>query len=199
MVDEWGCWFDVEPGTNPGFLYQQNTMRDALVACLSLNIFNKHSDRVKMANIAQLVNVLQSVILTEGPKMILTPTYYVFRMYKHHQNAQLLESYSETKLIGEGEYKVPNISESASIDDAGVIHVTLGNLSPESTEEIEIQFSDKRPVSVCGSVLSGKWQHITPLKLRMKLRKRIYCFSYYRRRHHCVTLPACSVVSLAIQ
>ncbi|HKM21203.1 MAG TPA: alpha-L-arabinofuranosidase C-terminal domain-containing protein, partial [Lachnospiraceae bacterium] len=87
IVDEWGCWFDVEPGTNPGFLYQQSTMRDAVVAGLTLNIFNKHSDRVKMANIAQLINVLQSVILTEGEKMILTPTYHIFNMYKYHQNA----------------------------------------------------------------------------------------------------------------
>ena len=95
IVDEWGCWFDVEPGTNPGFLYQQNTMRDALVAGVTLNIFNRHCDRVKMACIAQMVNVLQSVILTEGPKMIKTPTYYVFHMYKHHQGAELVESFVE--------------------------------------------------------------------------------------------------------
>ena len=77
IVDEWGTWYEVEPGTNPGFLYQQNTMRDAIVAAVTLNIFNAHSDRVVMANIAQLVNVLQSVILTEGEKMVLTPTYHV--------------------------------------------------------------------------------------------------------------------------
>ena len=104
MVDEWGCWYDVEPGTNPGFLYQQNTMRDALTACITLNIFNKHCDRVKMANIAQMVNVLQSVILTEGAKMLLTPTYYIFRMYKYHQNAQLIESFVETEEIGTEEH-----------------------------------------------------------------------------------------------
>lgn len=86
-VDEWGCWFTVEPGTNPGFLYQQNTMRDALVAGLTLNIFNKHCDRVKMACLAQIVNVLQAVILTEGEKMLLTPTYHVFHMYRSHQDA----------------------------------------------------------------------------------------------------------------
>ena len=82
IVDEWGDWFDVEPGTNPGFLYQQNTMRDALVAAVSLNIFNRHCDRVKMACIAQMVNVLQSVILTEDERMLLTPTYHVFHMYR---------------------------------------------------------------------------------------------------------------------
>ena len=85
IVDEWGTWYDVEPGTNPGFLYQQNTMRDAIVAGLTLNIFNKHADRVMMANIAQTVNVLQSVLLTDGEKMIKTPTYYVFKIYKEHQ------------------------------------------------------------------------------------------------------------------
>ena len=96
-IDEWGTWYDVEPGTNPGFLYQQSTMRDALVAGINLNIFNKHCDRVKMANIAQLVNVLQAVILTEGDKMIKTPTYHVFNMYKYHQDGELLDSYIETK------------------------------------------------------------------------------------------------------
>ena len=100
VVDEWGTWYDVEPGTNPGFLYQQNTMRDAIVAAVTLNIFNAHSDRVVMANIAQLVNVLQSVILTEGEKMVLTPTYHVFDLYKHHHDATLLNSHLETEEIG---------------------------------------------------------------------------------------------------
>ena len=90
IVDEWGTWHDPEPGTHPRFLYQQNTLRDALVAGINLNIFNNHCDRVQMANIAQTINVLQAVILTEGEKMILTPTYHVFDMYKVHQNAQQL-------------------------------------------------------------------------------------------------------------
>ena len=98
ICDEWGTWFTCEPGTNPGFLYQQSTMHDALVAGLSLNVFNKHCDRVKMANIAQLVNVLQAVILTDGPRMLLTPTYHVFHMYKYHQDAELVESYLKGKL-----------------------------------------------------------------------------------------------------
>ena len=85
VIDEWGTWYNVEPGTNPGFLYQQSTMRDAMVSALTLNIFNKHADRIMMANIAQTVNVLQSVILTEADKMVLTPTYYVFKMFKDHQ------------------------------------------------------------------------------------------------------------------
>ena len=92
IIDEWGCWHDVLPGTHPGFLYQQNTMRDAMVAAINLNLFNKYAHRVKMANIAQVVNCLQSVILTEGDQILLTPTYHVFDLYKVHQNAMLLES-----------------------------------------------------------------------------------------------------------
>ena len=92
IVDEWGTWFDCEPGTNPGFLYQQNTIRDAVSAASSLNIFNNHSDRIRMTNIAQTINVLQAMILTEGEKMILTPTYHVFEMYTVHHDAQLLDT-----------------------------------------------------------------------------------------------------------
>ena len=90
IVDEWGAWYDVEPGTNPGFLFQQNTLRDALLAGLTLNIFHRHADRVKMANIAQMVNVLQAMIFTQDEKMIVTPTYHLFDMYKVHQDATLL-------------------------------------------------------------------------------------------------------------
>ena len=87
VVDEWGTWYDVEPGTNPGFLYQQNTLRDALVAGLHFNIFHRHAAAVVMANIAQTVNVLQAVILTDGEQMMLTPTYHVFEMNKGHHDA----------------------------------------------------------------------------------------------------------------
>ena len=90
MFDEWGAWHAVEPGTNPGFLYQQNSLRDAMVAGLTLNIFNNHCDRVKMSNIAQMVNVLQAMILTDGPKMVLTPTYFVYYLYAVHHDATLL-------------------------------------------------------------------------------------------------------------
>lgn len=97
IVDEWGSWLAVEPGTNPGFLYQQNTIRDAMVASLTLNIFHKHSERVHMANIAQMVNVLQSMLLTEGEKMIKTPTYHVFNLYKNHMDAAKIDTWGETK------------------------------------------------------------------------------------------------------
>ena len=154
-VDEWGTWFDVEPGTNPGFLYQQNTMRDALVAAINLNIFNNHCDTVVMANIAQVVNVLQAVILTEGPNMLLTPTYHVFEMYKGHQGAKQLESYVETALIGEGESLAPNLHVSASESKDGVL-VTAANLDDRRPAELDCALSGLgQPGSVGGRVLTG--------------------------------------------
>ena len=136
IVDEWGTWYDVEPGTNPGFLYQQNTMRDAMVAGTTLNIFNKHADRVRMANIAQTVNVLQAVILTDGAQMILTPTYHVFEMYKVHQGATLLDSCLETDRISQ--HAIPQLQESASMDDQGRIHATICNLSATESAPVEL-------------------------------------------------------------
>ncbi len=143
-VDEWGAWYKVEPGTNPGFLYQQNTIRDALIAAITLNIFNKHSDRVKMACLAQVVNVLQAVILTEGDKMLLTPTYHVMHMYRYHQDSDLLSSeLSGVKGVGTSEDPVPMITESVSMDENGVITITLGNLSADESESVELQLAEE--------------------------------------------------------
>ena len=156
MVDEWGTWYDVEEGTNPGFLYQQNTIRDALVAGINLNIFNKHCKRVKMANIAQLVNVLQAVILTEGDRMIKTPTYHVFKMYSCHQDGTLLESSIDTDTIGlEEEYMVPNLTESVSKSKDGKINITLTNLSCTDSYEVESNLLEDTVKSVRASIVGG--------------------------------------------
>ncbi|MCL1895595.1 MAG: alpha-N-arabinofuranosidase [Clostridiales bacterium] len=154
-VDEWGTWFDVEEGTNPGFLYQQNTMRDALVAGVTLNIFNKHCARVTMANIAQTVNVLQAVILTQGEKMLLTPTYHVFDIYKGHQGARLLESSVEAKDIQSGDYTVPDLHLSASQDEGGRILATLANLSPDEAQDVCCRIEGRAAGPVSARVLAG--------------------------------------------
>ncbi len=145
IVDEWGCWHDVEPGTNPGFLYQQNTLRDALVAGITLNCFNNRADRVKMANLAQLANVLQSPILTEGPDMVLTPTYHVLDMYKNHQGATHLATGLATPEYRHGtEAKgIPALSVSASRAASGEITVTITNADPNRPATV--------PVSVAGA------------------------------------------------
>lgn len=158
VVDEWGTWFDVEPGTNPGFLYQQNTMRDALVAAVSLNIFNNHCDTVVMANIAQTVNVLQAMVLTEGDRMLLTPTYHVFEMYRKHQDARQLESYVETSLTGETEEsRVPNLHISASQAADGTVLITAANLDDTQGTVLDCSLAGLGKIeSVTGRVLSGK-------------------------------------------
>lgn len=130
IVDEWGNWFRVEPGTNPGFLFQQNTMRDAVSAAIHLNIFNQHADRIKGANIAQIVNVLQSVILTKDDRMVLTPTYHVFRMFGVHQNARLLAIDLTCEDYSIGDKKIPSVTASASADNNGMVHISLANLNP---------------------------------------------------------------------
>lgn len=157
IVDEWGTWYDVEPGTNPGFLYQQNTMRDAIVAALTLNIFNKHSDRIIMANIAQTVNVLQAVILTEADKMVLTPTYHVFKMYKDHQDNTLVGSYITTDNIESKEIKrsCPQLIESASVDENGIIYSTITNVSAAKYSKIKCQIADTKVKSIKAEILFG--------------------------------------------
>ncbi len=134
IVDEWGTWFDVEPGTNPGFLFQQNTMRDAMVAAISLNIFNRHCERVKMANIAQAVNVLQAVLLTEGEKLVKTPTYHVFDLFKEHQDGEAVYCYCQNENLVDGK-DTPMISSSASVKD-GVMTLTVANISLDEEAEI---------------------------------------------------------------
>ena len=143
LLDEWGTWWDVEPGTNPGHLYQQNTMRDAMVAALSLNIFNAHTQRLKMANIAQIVNVLQSMILTKGNEIVLTPTYHVFRMYKAFQDATFVPvDYSAFEVESPSGRKYPGLSVSAARSEDGALHIALVNTSLDSVRELELSFDD---------------------------------------------------------
>lgn len=155
IVDEWGTWFSVEPGTNPGFLYQQNTLRDALAAGVHFNIFNNHCDRVQMANIAQMINVLQAVILTEGQKMLLTPTYHVFDMYKVHHGAELLSMDFESPDYAFNGDKIPQISVTVSQDNEGKIHVSICNLSPSLDADIAIDIRGFAPRYGTGSILTS--------------------------------------------
>ena len=200
IIDEWGNWFEVEPGTNPGFLYQQNTMRDALVAGINLNLFNKHSDRVKMANIAQTINVLQSVILTEGEKMIKTPTYYVFKMYKDHQDGTLLESSIETKEIGlEKDYMVPNLSESVSVDKAGTIHITVANLSLDESYPVETIITDKIISEAVGEILTNKMDAKNTFEEPNMVETEAFSEISINKNGISFTIPPCSIVHIQIK
>jgi alpha-N-arabinofuranosidase len=147
-VDEWGIWTDVEPGSNPAFLYQQNSLRDAIVAGSTLNIFNNHADRVRLANLAQTVNVLQALVLTKGAQMLLTPTYHVFDLYKVHQNAKLVPIQFNSPDYTNGDQKIPALSISASKDSTGAVHISLVNI--DANKSITIQTN-----------IDGNWKAVT--------------------------------------
>ena len=156
LLDEWGTWFDVEPGTNPGHLFQQNSMRDALVAAMSLNIFNKHTARLKMANIAQIVNVLQSMVLTQGDKMLLTPTYHVFRMYNGHQDAVAVPvSFTCDTLQAPSGRLYPTLSVSASRTKEGKLLITLANPCLDKSQTVVLTLDALRPKTVSGEILQA--------------------------------------------
>lgn len=156
VVDEWGIWTDVEPGTNPGFLYQQNSLRDALIAGTTLNIFNNHADRVRMANLAQTINVLQSLILTKGSQMILTPTYHVFDLYKVHQDAKKLPLSFKSPDYQLEDKKIPAINISASQDSTGAVHISIVNLDPGKTISLRTTLAGINWKTVTGKMLTSK-------------------------------------------
>lgn len=155
IVDEWGTWFAAEPGTHPRFLYQQNTMRDAIVAATTLDIFNKHCDRVRMANIAQTVNVLQAMVLTQNEKMLLTPSYHVFDLYSAHQDATLVPCDVQSERYELAGYSVPAVSASASVDAGGKLHLTLSNANPHKDISVSAFVRGMAGSSVQGRVLQG--------------------------------------------
>ena len=155
LVDEWGTWFDVEPGTNPGHLFQQNTMRDAMVAAISLNIFHEFSDRVRMANIAQIANVLQSMVLTRGNEMVLTPTYYVFKMYAPHQGARLVPVKVDTPCeIARDGRRVPTVSATATEKD-GTTTISLVNTDLANDATITVDLRGTAAKNISGEILNA--------------------------------------------
>ena len=199
IVDEWGGWYDVEPGTNPGFLYQQNSMRDAMIAGSTLNIFNNHCDRVRMANLAQCINVLQSVILTQGDKMILTPTYYVMQMYNVHQNATLLPVTVTSENYILGSEKLPAISASASKDKDGVVHITLVNIDPDKTHKISLNLNGKKFAKVTGTVLaSANVNDYNSFEEPKKIQPKVFKDVDLKNNNIAINIPSASVVVLTL-
>jgi alpha-N-arabinofuranosidase len=154
-VDEWGTWYLPEPGREPGFLYQQNTIRDAVIAGANFNIFHKYADRVRMTSIAQTINVLQAMILTDGPKMVLTPTYHVFHMYIPFQGATSLPVDLKTPSYKYGKNSVPEISVSAARVAGGDIDVALVNFNPDQSAKVSVAIAGAKPGQVSGTILTG--------------------------------------------
>jgi len=200
VVDEWGGWYDVEKGANPGFLYQQNTIRDAMIAGVTLNIFNNHADRVRVANLAQCVNVLQAVILTNKEKMILTPTYYVMEMYNVHQDATLLPiTLKVNDYILNGE-KLPAVSASASKDSLGVINISLVNIDPLQSQKISIVLKSETKKNLSGRILtSKKLQDYNSFTESEKIKPATFNNASIDKNVLTVTLPPMAVVVLTIK
>jgi alpha-N-arabinofuranosidase len=155
-VDEWGTWYDPEPGREPGFLYQQNSLRDALVAGLNFNVFHQHARRVQMTNIAQMVNVLQAMILTDGPRMTLTPTYHVFQMYIPFQGATFLPTEIDTPRYQLDKANVPAVSVSAARDTHGTLQLALVNLDPNRAAAVTVTIAGAAVKVASGRVLTAK-------------------------------------------
>ncbi|MCM4157295.1 alpha-L-arabinofuranosidase C-terminal domain-containing protein [Gramella sp. AN32] len=198
IVDEWGGWYDVEEGTNPGFLYQQNTMRDAMIAGATLNIFNNHSDRVKMANLAQTVNVLQAVALTDGPNMILTPTYHVMKMYTVHHDAELIPlklKGAEYSFNGES---LPAISVSASKNKSNKVNISLVNIDSKKKNKIELDLGNLEVKDMTATILiANKLQDHNTFDIPEKIKPGQFKDFKLKKGKLEVELPPFSVVVLS--
>lgn len=155
LVDEWGSWYAVEPGTNPGFLYQQNSLRDALVASLTFDVFARHTDRLRGANIAQMVNVLQAMLLTNGNRLIKTPTYYAFNLYKDYQDGTVLPVDVQSTWYNKNEWTLKAVSASAVRGENGVVHLGLTNVDPRKPAAIDVKFYGLMPATVSGRILTA--------------------------------------------
>jgi len=200
VVDEWGGWYEAEPGTNGAFLYQQNTMRDAMIAGTTLNTFNNHCDRVRMANLAQIINVLQSVILTDEEKIVLTPTYHVMEMYNVHQDATLLPVTMTRSNYVFGNDTLPAVSVSASKDKDGVVHISLVNIDAGKSQNISTDIYGMAYSQVSGRILASAHlqDHNTfdnPEKIKPAN------FTNFKKEGNIllVTLPPASVVVLTLK
>ena len=199
-VDEWGGWYDVVQGTNGAFLFQQNTMRDAMIAGATLNIFNNHCDRVKMANLAQTINVLQAVILTNEEKMIVTPTYHVMEMYSVHHDALMLPVAVTSNDYVLGAKKLKAISASASKDKNGLIHISLVNIDSKKEQQLNIDLGSIAAKSVTGRILqSGKLQDHNTFENPEKIKPVPFEGATINGRTLKTKLPPFSVVVLTLQ
>ena len=199
-VDEWGIWTDVEPGTNPGFLYQQNSLRDGLLAAVNINLFIHHADRVRMTNIAQMVNVLQSMILTKEAAMVLTPTYHVFDMYRPFQDATALPLDLPKIWYGKDEWVSPAISGAAARGKDGVVYVALANIDPARGQHLDIALSGVKAASVAGRILTaGRVQDVNDFANGARVKPVAFEGAVIRDGALVLDLPAKSLVVLELR
>ena len=198
VVDEWGTWHLTDKSVNPAFLLQQNSMRDAVIAGMTLNIFNNYSERVRMANIAQMVNVLQSVLLTKDEELVLTPTYHVFDLYKVHQDAERIECYVQQDLAGTEEAQVPGLSASASRDEEGRIHVTVVNTDPDEAKTLRILLDGGEFTTVGTRFIAGDMHAHNDFGGRNEVTVQTGSEQKVENGEAVLEIPACCVMALEI-
>jgi alpha-N-arabinofuranosidase len=200
VVDEWGIWTDVEPGTSKYFLYQQNSLRDALIAASTLNMFNNHCDRVRMANLAQTINVLQALILTDKEKMLLTPTYHIFDMYKIHQDATYLPIHLTSPDYTFGDQKIKAINVSASRDKNNAVHISFVNLDPVNAIKVNVNLEGITWQNIEGQVLtSAHFDDVNTFEKPNTLIPQKFTNAKKQGSDLVVELPAKSVVVLELK
>ncbi len=200
LVDEWGTWWDEEPGTIRGHLYQQNTLRDAMVAALSLNVFHTFADRVKMANIAQIANVLQAMVLTKDDKMVLTPTYYVFKMYRPHQDAKFIPVQVSTPIMDvRGDRKVPVVDATASLKD-GKYCVSLVNTDLEKGVTVTVSLGGAAGKNLKGEILTGaKANSYNDFSMPEQVNLKPFAGAMVKNGVMTVEMPSKSIVTLTFE
>ena len=155
VIDEWGAWLKPEPGRNPGWLRQQNSLRDAILASVTLNGFARHADRLRMSNIAQMVNVIQSMVLTDGAMMVLTPTYHVYRMYVPFQDAQLIPLTIDAGTYRQGDVALPRVDAMAARATDGSLWVALTNVDPKEELSFDLAVMGLKAASAEGQQLTA--------------------------------------------
>jgi alpha-N-arabinofuranosidase len=200
VVDEWGIWTDVEPGTNPDFLYQQNSLRDALIAATTLNIFNNHADRVRMANLAQTVNVLQALVLTDKDRMLLTPTYHVFDLYRSFQDSRSLATLLKSPDYSFGGASIPAVNASAARDSAGVVHISLVNLDAAKKIVVRADMGSIAFKAISGRILtSAKFNDYNTFDAPDRIKPVVFNGARKEGSDVVVELPPMSVVVLDLK
>jgi len=199
MVAEWGTWYDPTPGTNSAFLQQENTLRDALVAATNFHIFHRHADRVQMANIAQMVNVLQAMILTDGARMVLTPTYHAFMLYQPFQGAAAVPVKLVSPDYRSGESRVPALDVTAARDASGALHVAIVNVEPDKSAQLELDLLGFAGRRIDGQLLTAsRMDSRNSLDGRQEVGRVPFNGARWEGRQLRLTVPAKAVVRLTL-
>jgi alpha-N-arabinofuranosidase len=155
VMDEWGVWHSGASHMPEDCPHSPGTIRDAIVAAMMLNMFNNHCERLRVANIAMLVNALHPLYITHEDRLLRTPTSHVYEMFTVHHEATMLPLITTADRGLPYDYTMPGFNASASRDDAGRIHLTLCNVTVDSDREISCRLASGNINSARGRILTS--------------------------------------------